>query len=393
MTSRAVGRTRPKLLYLVTEDGYFRSHRLPLARAALAAGYDVVLVTRVSRHRDEIEAAGIRVIPLDWERSGVNPWRESRTLARLHAIYRRERPDLVHHVAVKPVIHGGLVAALTGVPVVVNALAGLGYAFTSRRLGARLLAMLLGHAYRLLLRRPTSWLILQNDDDAAMFARLRLVDPARIRLIRGVGIDPGYYRAMPEPEGRATVLLPARMLWDKGVGDFVAAARLLKDRAVDARCVLCGDTDSANPTAISTAQLKAWRDEGVVEWWGWIEDMRQAYSQAHVVCLPSYREGLPKALLEAAGCGRPLVATDVPGCREVVSAGENGLLVPAGNPEALAAALAALIGDPAARRALGANARRIVERDFSVAQMNTLTLELYRDAIESGAAGASGNRP
>lgn len=368
-----------KLLFLVTEDWYFCSHRLPLARAAKAAGYEVIVATRVGRHGEAIVAEGFKLIPIGLRRSSHNPLRELFAIAEIAAIYRRERPDIVHHVALKPVLYGSLAARLARVPGVVNALAGMGYVFSSATLKARLLRPLVVGAFRLLLGARNSLLILQNPDDRRMLVDSGVADAQRTRLIRGSGVDIGSFMPTPEPGGIPVVMLPSRMLQDKGVMEFVEAARLLRQRGVVARFVLVGDSDSENSAAIPDTQLEAWHKDGVIEWWGRCENMPEVLAQAHIVCLPSYREGLPKVLLEAAACGRPLVATDVPGCREIVIDGSNGLLVPPRDREALASAIGRLLAAPELRAKMGKRGRELAETDFSVDQVVRQTLAVYRE--------------
>lgn len=373
-----------KLLFLVAEDWYFCSHRLPLARAAVAAGYEVVVATRLNeaRHRQAIEAIGGRVIPLGLRRGSHNPWQELRAINEIRAIYRRERPDIVHQVALKPVLYGSLAARLSARPVVVNALAGLGYIFTSSAGKARLLQPLVAAALRWLLNGPRSHLILQNPDDQQLLVQRGIVQADRVCQVRGSGVDIQRFAVSAQPEGVPLVILPARLLWDKGVGEFVAAARQLRQAGVVARFALVGATDEENSAAITEEQLLGWQHEGVVERWGLCDDMPAVLAQASIVCLPSYREGLPKALLEAAACGRAMVATDVPGCREIVIHEHNGLLVPARDPLSLAAALQRLLQDGALRERLGENGRRLVEAEFSDEKVIQQTLALYAQALQ-----------
>ncbi len=374
--------SRPKLLYFITEDWYFCSHRLPLALAAQGAGYDVAVVTNVNEHGEAIRQAGIRLIPLNLSRRGMNPLSELAMLVRLIVLYRKEEPDLVHHVAMKPVIYGSLAARLSGVPRVVNALAGLGYVFTSDQLTASLLRPVIGSAFKRLLNSRSTCLILQNNDDRAMFIRRRFINDARIRLIRGSGVDTAVFSPTPEPPGIPVVMLSSRMLWDKGIKEFVEAARQLKARGAEARFVLVGDTDTHNPTAISNEQLIAWHTEGVIEWWGLRDDMPAVLAQANIVCLPSYREGLPKVLLEAASCGRPIVTTDTPGCREVVRNGENGLLIPVRSTLELADAIQNLIANPELRQKMGLRGREIVMSEFAVEKVVSETMAVYEELLK-----------
>lgn len=370
---------RSKLLFLVTEDWYFCSHRLPLAVAAREAGFEVVVVTRVRAHGEAIRRAGLRLIPLDWSRRGLNPLREMAVLVALWRIYRRERPDIVHQVALKPVLYGSLAAWLAGCGRVVNALAGLGFVFISDRKRARLLRPLVRLAFRRLLNRPGSRLILQNPDDVRQFVGEGLAAPERIVLISGSGVDLASFAPTPEPPGLPVVMLASRLLWDKGVGEFVEAAGILRGRGVAARFVLVGEADYDNPAAVDSARLESWQASGVVELWGRRGDMPQVLGMAHIVCLPSYREGLPKVLLEAAACARPLIAADVPGCREIVRTGENGILVPVRDSGALAAAIVDLLTEPQRRQEMGAAGRRLVEQEFSQEIVIDRTLGLYRE--------------
>ncbi len=373
------GGTRKKLLFLVTEDWYFCSHRLPPARAAQAAGYDIVVATRVAQRGAEITAEGFKLVPIGLRRRSRNPFREIAAIAEIVQLYRRERPDIVHHVALKPVLYGSLAALLVRRPAVVNALAGMGFLFTSTTRLATLLRAAVSRVFRVLLNAGRNVLILQNPDDMAMLVSGGLVTASRVRLIRGSGVDIDRFRPSPEPDGVPVVMLASRMLWDKGVGEFVAAAALLRARGVAARFVLVGDGDADNPASIPDDQLKAWHDSGVVECWGRCDNMPAALAQAHIVCLPSYREGLPKVLLEAAACARPLVATDAPGCREIVRHGDNGLLVPLRDAAGLAEAIARLVGDPALRLQMGETGRQMVESEFSEARVAQQTLAVYRE--------------
>jgi glycosyltransferase involved in cell wall biosynthesis len=374
-------RKRPKLLFLVTEDWYFCSHRLPLALGAQAAGFDVVVASRVNRHGPIIESYGLRLVPLTITRRGKNPFKELGAIARIASVYRREAPDIVHHVALKPVIYGSIAARISNVPVVVNAVAGLGYLFVSRNLVARIARFFVQYAYRFLLNLSKGKVVVQNDDDRALLTRVARLASDQTVLIRGSGVDMDVFSVQPEPEGPVTVVLASRMLWDKGVGEFVAAARSLRSVDTSIRFVLVGESDPDNPASISNDQLSAWLRDGAVEWWGRRDDMPEVFAASHVVCLPSYREGLPKVLIEAAACGRPIVTTDVPGCREVVRHGENGLLVPARDSRSLADALRQLIENAPMRRVMGQRGREIVETEFSEHKVVRETLQVYGELL------------
>lgn len=369
---------QPRLLFLVTEDWYFASHRLHLARAAKRAGFTVAVATRLSSHADRIRAEGIEVIPFELARRAGNPLAEAWALARL---LRRWRPDILHNVALKPAVVGSLAALAAGVPSVINAVSGLGYMFINRSLKARLLRPLVSTAFRLLLGRKRCRLIVQNTDDQAFFLDSGMVPPQSVALIRGAGIDTEHFQPQPEPDGVPVAALVARLLWDKGVGELVEAARQLRAEGVAMRVALVGRPDPDNPRSIPEDVVRAWQDEGVIEWWGHRGDIAAVWAEAAIAVLPSYREGLPKALLEAAACGRPLVTTDVPGCREMVADGDNGLLVPSHEAPPLAQALRRLAENPALRRALGARARHRAVHEFAESVIAEQTLALYRQTV------------
>ncbi|MEO8187392.1 MAG: glycosyltransferase family 4 protein, partial [Burkholderiaceae bacterium] len=350
--------TKPRLLFVVTEDWYFVSHRLDLARAARDAGFQVGIATRVGSCADQIVAESLELFPLRYmRRSSRNPWIELRAVHELSALYKRWRPDIAHHVAAKPVIYGGIAAQSARVPAVVNALAGLGFVFTSASREASALRPLVSRAYRIAMRHRRSRLIVQNTADEEVVLQRGLIAPSAITRVAGSGVDVSVFQPSAETPGPPVILLVARMLRDKGIYEFVEAARIARSRGVSARFVLVGDTDFENPAAIAREQLKHWSSQGDVEWWGYRADMPDVFRLSHVVCLPSYREGVPKVLLEAAAAGRPLIASDVPGCREIAVHNETGLLVPPRNATALADAMQTLANDSLLRRRLGQRAR------------------------------------
>lgn len=355
---------------------------MPLARAARADGFEVVIALHVDVHAERIRAEGFRVIPLGWRRDSLNPLREVLMLLAIVNLYAREKPDLVHQVTAKPIFYGSIAARLAGTRAVVNTLTGLGSIFSSNGARARLLRPILRFAFKAALSAPNSTTIFQNRDDLALFVSGGLVEERKAALILGSGVDVNRFRAAPEPDGEPLVILPARMIWEKGVGEFVAAARLLKAAKVRARFALLGDPDTLNPAAIPAAQLARWKDEGDVEVWGSRSDMPEEFARAHVVCLPTYYgEGVPKSLLEAASCGRALVAADMPGSREIVRHEETGLLVPPRDVAALAAALRRLIEDKPLRDRLGAQARRAACAEFSEESVIAQTLRVYSELL------------
>ena len=368
---------RPKLFYFVTEDYYFCSHRFSLALAAQRAGYEVSVVTRVRNHGEQIRSGGFNLIPFEISRTGMNPLVEIYTLVRLMALFRREKPELVHNVALKPVLYGTIAAYLSGSPLIVNAIAGMGWLFASANSRANWSKSFAHWAFARIL--PLGVGLVQNPDDGKTLERLGL-SPAKIRLIQGSGVDLQEFRPHPEPAGRPTVVLSSRLIWEKGVGEFVAAARLLRARGVVARFVLAGAPDTSKRSSIPESQLIQWAAEGIVELLGWVSDMPRVLAECHLVCLPSYYgEGIPKSLIEAAAAGRPIVTTDMPGCREIVHHGDNGLLVPPRNAEALAEAIWLLLADPGLRRRMGARGRSRAEQEFGLDSIIKQTLSIYAE--------------
>jgi len=370
-----------KLLFVVNDGPFFLSHRLPLAEAAREAGYEVHVATPEDAGTARIKDRGFAFHPIPLVRSGTRLSQEAGSFLALLRLYRALRPDIVHHVTIKPVLYGGLAARLARVPAVVHAVTGLGYLFVARTLKAAALRAAAKAVYRVALRHPRSRVIFQNRDDMAFFQEQALVRPGQAVLIRGSGVDMAAFAPRPEPEGTPVILFASRMLWDKGVGEFMGAARRLRERGVEARFVLAGDTDPNNPAGVPADRLASWRACGLAEFRGQCAQMAGVFAEAHVVCLPSYREGLPKVLVEAAACGRAIVATDVPGCREIVQPGVNGLLVPARDEAALADALQQLIEDPGRRRAMGRAGRRLAVEAFALDRVIAGTLGLYSDLL------------
>lgn len=394
--SRREPRQRPKLIFLVTEDWYFWSHRLPVARAARDAGFEIAVATRVRDHGERILAEGFRVHPLPWRRRGDGIVGAGRAIAAIAALYRRERPDIVHHVALKAVLFGGLALRLAfprraGCPAGIAAITGLGSGLGSAGGHSRLVRPVLGWA----LRRAAAGarVIVQNPEDGAAIAGLG-IDRRTIALIRGSGVDTAHYAPLPHPAGpTVTVALVARMLRSKGVPDAVAAIRRLRAEGLAIELVLAGPTDPDNSDSLDESALAVLASEPGVEWLGHVADVRSVWGRAAIAVFPStYGEGVPKALLEAAACGRPIVAADMPGCREVVRPGETGLLVSPHDIAGLAEALAALAGDPVRRQTMGAAGRALVEREFGEPRVVEQTLTLYHAALRERENGREAGR-
>lgn len=369
------------LLFVVNVDWFFLSHRLPIALEAKRQGYSVHIATGLTDKRDELQERGLIVHPLALQRGDAGLHNAWRTVAELWRLFRKVRPDIVHLVTIKPVLMGGLMARLARVPAVVVAVSGLGFVFLARGPKAWLRRWMAVGLYRFVFGHPRLKVIFQNPDDRSSLAALACLPDAKVAMIRGSGVDLGRYASTPLPAGVPVVLLAARLLVDKGVREFVQAARSLKQEGVAARFCLVGAVDPENPASLTRAELTRWSDEGVVELWGQRADMPEVLRQAHLVVLPSYREGLPKVLLEAAACGRPVVTTNVPGCRDAVEPGITGVLVPARDAVALAATLKSLIADRARCEKMGAAGRALAERAFDVGQVVAEHMRIYEELM------------
>ena len=367
------------ILFAVNEARFFISHRLPLAQEAKKLGFDVVVVCGEGTGEKEFEQHGIRCRTVQLTRSGFNPLQEWRSYRQLRRVYHRENPVLVHQITIKPVIYGTHIARSLNLPAVVNAIPGMGFVFTRRGWLARLRQNIVNRLYRFALKHKNMKVIFQNRDDLETFTRNTIIARDQTLLIRGSGVDLTCFKQTPEPPEPVVFLLVARMLKDKGIREFVRAARAVKSSYPAWRFLLAGDTDPGNPSSLSRDTIEKWHASGVVEWIGQQADIARLMGMSHVVCLPSYREGLPKTLQEASAVGRPMIATDVSGCREVVRDGVSGTLVPARNVDALAEAMIALGVDEPRRVRMGKAARERAEALFSIDDVVRDTFLVYQE--------------
>jgi len=373
----AVSHGACKILFVVNDAGFFKSHRLRLAQEALARGFEPVVACGKGTGEAALEALGIRCASFGLSRSGVNPLRELQTFVALLRIYRAEQPDIVHHVTIKPVIYGTLASRLAHVPAVVNAIPGMGFVFTQRGFGARLARGLVNLLYRIALNHDNMRFIFQNREDLQNFVENTVIPEKLTYLIRGSGIDLAEFPFAPEPADPVVFVLVARMLSDKGIREFVDAARRVQPLEPTWRFRLVGGADPGNPSSLTEDELTSMNAEGCVEWLGHRSDVRALLAASHVVCLPSYREGLPKSLIEASGIGRPMIASNVPGCREVVRDGITGLLVEPRDSRALADAMLRLGRDRNLRMKLGRAARERAEALYSIDDVVRDTFLIY----------------
>ena len=368
---------------------YFCSHRLPWARKAREEGYEVHVTALKTGGEELVRRKGFPFHPIAGRDRGRNPLAELGIFVRLGRLLRRLDPDLAHFITLRAILYGSTVARLVGVPAVLNSVTGLGYLFVDDGLRTRALRWGVLQALRVALGHPAQITSFHNPDNAALFVSRGLVSEAETIVTSGSGVDPERFPARPEApvgEDGPLVLLPTRLLWHKGVDVFVEAARQLQSDGTRARFVIVGEADPENPASVPAATVQDWDDAGWIEWWGYREpdEMADVLRRAHVVCLPSYyREGVPKVLIEAAATGRPIVTTDVPGCREIVADGENGFLVPPRDARAVAARIESLLQSRARRRKMGKAGRARVESGFTAGQVANSIVEAY-DRLSTG---------
>lgn len=370
-----------KAVLFANTDWYLYNFRLAYADFLREKGWDVCFLSPDGEHVQKLEESGYRHITIEFSRNGINPLKETETIRRIKAIYEQEKPDLVHHFTIKCDIYGSLAAKEIGIKSIVNSITGLGYMFLSEKPHVKVIREVVKKLYRKALKGTE--VIFENPDDRNLFLEMELVGEENSHIILGTGIDTEKFLPVPPPNSVPLTILPSRMIWDKGIGEFVEAARMIRDSGVNARFALVGNNDIGNPACIPFDQLTQWQKEGNVEWWGWQDDVATVISMSHIVCLPSYREGLPKILIEAASCGRPIVSTDVPGCREAVDDGINGFLVPAKNAESLKEALLKLIENEELRDNMGKASRNIAENRFSNRIVNDGIYAVYQKAVKS----------
>lgn len=371
---------RPVVAIVTTAEWYFLSHRMPVALRALESGFDVLVVAAEERGLGrEIEANGLRFVPWKLQRGSVTPSTELRSLWDLFRIYAHERPLLVHHIGMKPALYGAIASRWASVPSVINALAGRGYLAAPTGAGSQLLRSVMGGVLRVCLSGPGYATIFQNPDDLGFFTASGGIRREDAFLIRGSGVSLDAFPPKPEPSGEPVVVFASRLLWSKGIGELVEATARLRSRGQPVRLVVAGVPDSRNPEAVPESTLREWHSSGIVDWIGLRTDIASVLQSANVVALPTkYGEGVPKVLLEAAASARAIIATDAPGCREVAVHDVNALLVPPGDVDSLTRALAALVGDPERRRAMGAAGRQLIEQAFSDDIVAEQTIEVYR---------------
>jgi glycosyltransferase involved in cell wall biosynthesis len=373
-----------KILFIVNTDWFFTSHRLPIAIEAISKGYEVHIATTVTNKLELLEKCGLIVHNLDMRRGrvGLTIFIE---LWNFFSIIKSVDPDIVHLVTIKPVLLGGIVARLLGVPALVSAVSGLGIVFSSARLKYRFFKWVLRPLYYLTFNHKNQRIIFQNGDDLRFFSGSGATFTKKSTIIHGSGVDLSSYAYLPEPTGTPVVTLAARLLIDKGVEVFVKASEILKERKINVRFWLIGEPDPENDNSVTIQQLENWQSLGLIELFGYREDMPSLFSQSNIVILPSfYGEGLPKVLIEAAACGRAVITTDHPGCRDAIDPGKTGILVPTRDPESLADAICSLLENPTYRNNMGVLGRRRAENMFDVRQVVAEHMCIYEELLEKG---------
>ncbi|BFM49622.1 glycosyltransferase family 4 protein [Marinomonas sp. THO17] len=372
-----------RILFVVNASEFFLSHRLPLALATQKAGFDVHVATAEGPEVKSIQSLGFTHHLVPFARSGQNPLNELKTLISLIKLFKALKPSLVHLITIKPVLYGGIAARVIGIEAVVSAVSGLGTVFIAETIIARLRRWLVILMYRFAFNQKRLSVIFQNPDDRDVLLSLKTLKAYQVRMIRGSGVDLLDYPFVPAPEGVPVVAMAARLLKDKGVIEFIEAAKILNDRNVLVDMRLIGSPDIGNPTSVTQTEFDQWAASGYVQLLGYQKNIAKHYSEANIICLPSYREGLPKSLVEAAACGRPVVTTDVPGCRDAIIPGKTGYLVPVKNAVALADVIETLVQDAGLRKSMGEAGRTLAEEVFAIEKIVDQHMVIYRDLLET----------
>lgn len=382
MSSKRNGKIA-KLVIVVNVDWFFLSHRLPIALGAQQAGYDVHVIAAITEHRAQLESYGFNVHHMSFDRNNSNPVHLIKVFWQLYSLLKILKPEIVHFVTIKPVLIGGLAARFVPIQGVVYAISGLGHVFIANGLLGTLRRMLVGLLYRFILHAPNMRIIFQNPDDRKAIESVARLTSDKMVIIPGSGVDLTEYSYTTPPEGEVVVMLIARLLKTKGIHEFVASAEHLQLQGVRARFILVGAVDEDNPARIHDTELDKWRKEGYVELFGNRSDVATLLSRAHIVVLPSYREGLPKILIEAAASGRVVITTDVPGCRDAIEAGVTGLLIPPKDIPALSAAICTLVNDLPLCVEMGRAGRERAEHIFDVRSVVATHLQIYQQLLAS----------
>lgn len=365
-----------KILFIVNVDKFFISHRLPIALECIHKGYEVHIACALTGAETQLQDLGINVHSIPLTRAGISLFEEIKAFIHIYKVIKLLRPDVVHMITAKPVAYGGVACKLLGINKRVASISGLGYAFIDNSLKAKLIKNVILMLYKFSLKNISTQIIFQNENDKKLFIHYGIIRESQSVLIRGSGVDLSEYVVKPESIDVPVVMFVSRLLYDKGIREFIAAVRLLKSQQIDFRAVLVGSTDE-NPNSAKQHEIKQWQDEGIIEYWGYREDIPQVLSQSNIVVLPSYREGLPKTLIEAAACGRAVVTTDVPGCRDAITPDITGLLVDVKDHLTLANSIKSLILNPELRYKMASHGRELAEQSFDIKNVVRIHMQIY----------------
>ena len=376
---------KKKLLILVNYLSFFLTHRLPIAEESLNNGFEVFIGYGELRGADPkfLEKKGFKLNLIPIEPGGINFFKDLKTIYNIWNYFKRVKPDIVHLVTIKPYLYAGIVSRVTKVPNLVSAVSGLGTLFINNDFKSKILRLFLYPIYKFAFNHKNQKIILQNNDDLKTLLGWGVLDSSKVKLLKGSGVEISNFINLEEQSGIINICFAARLLRDKGIYEFINAAKLLKKRGVNARFFLAGDLDQNNPSGLTLDELNKIKKEGFVQYLGYQEDIPTLYSKSHIICLPSYREGLPKSLIEAAAAGRAIVTTDVPGCRDAIIPNETGILVPSKNIKKLADALERLIQDPKLRITMGKAGRKFAEEEFPIKKIVQKHLDIYQDLLSN----------
>ena len=375
---------KKKILFLVNDLSFFISHRLQIAESVIALGYSVVVgYGELGRCKISfLKNRNIKAIHIPIDRAGMNPFREIGSIFRIFRLFLKIKPDIVHLVTIKPYLYGGIIARIVGVKCVVSSVSGLGTLFIDKKLKIKLLRALLFPIYKYAFNHPNQMVIFQNKDDLNEFINRKILKSTKTIIINGSGVDLQNFSNFEEPYGTPIVCFAARLIKDKGVFEYISAARLINKRGIEARFLLAGDLDTKNPTGLNLRELQEIKNEAFIEFLGYQNEIPVLYAKSNIVCLPSYREGLPKSLIEAAAASRAIVTTDVPGCRDAIIPNKTGILVPVKDVNKLADAIIWLIQNPSKRVKMGKAGRKLAEEKFQIKKVIENHLSIYSDLLE-----------
>ena len=370
--------SKKKIAFIVNDTDFFLSHRISLAKMC-QEDFETVVILPKSKKNGAIKDQGFRVIEYPLQKTGTNPFSELLTIYKIFRILRKEKPSFVHNFTIKPALYGSLASRWAGVPHIIVTITGLGYVYVSNSKKSQLLKPMVNVLYRWAMQTPKVRVIFQNPDDQNLFMDHQFIPENRTTIIPGSGVDPNkfYPKSLSSEEKSLKILVPCRMLWDKGVGDIVEAFKLLKTNK-KVELLLAGKTIAKNPASIPESQLREWEKEGSIKWLGYVSDMNALYNDSDIICLPSYREGLPLSLLEASLCEKAILTTDVAGCNYLIQNNVNGLVVPPRSPKELSQALLQLIEDNDLRNRLAQSAREITLDRYTCDSINTQILGFYK---------------